>query len=85
MTVETVKSPQQMAQADAPSSQEGGGGFGGLRGKLGRKIGGKKDEAGHEGAAKNRSLLMTTTHEILRIAPQVSAADVAVPAGFQQK
>jgi len=85
ITIEAVKTPQQMAQADAPSSQEGGGGFGALRGKLGRKLGGKKDEAGQEGGAKNRSLLMTTTHEILRIAPQVSAADVAVPMGFKQK
>jgi hypothetical protein len=84
-TIEAVKSPQQMQQAESGKSEEGGGGgFGGLRGKLGRKMGGSKDEA-KEGGAKNRSVLMTTTHEVLSIAPQVAAADVAVPEGFKQK
>ena len=82
-TIEAVKSPQQMAPADASKPEEGGGGLGGLRGKLGRKLGGKKDDAAREGGAANRSLLMTTTHEILSIAPQVAASDVAVPEGFK--
>jgi hypothetical protein len=47
-------------------------------------MGGNKDEA-KEGGARNRSVLMTTTHEVLSIAPQVAAADVAVPEGFRQK
>jgi hypothetical protein len=85
MTIEAVKSPQQMAQAETAKSEEGGGGLGGLRGKLGRKLGGKKDETGKDGGAANRSVLMTTTHEVLSIAPQVAAADVALPAGFKQK
>jgi hypothetical protein len=85
MTIEVVKSPQQMQQTEQAKSEEGGGGgFGGLRGKLGRKMGGNKDEA-KEGGAKNRSVLLTTTHEVLSIAPQVAAADVALPEGFRQK
>jgi hypothetical protein len=82
-TIEVVKSPQQMQQTDEAKSEEGGG-LGGLRGKFGRKLGGKKDE-GKEGGAKNRSVLMTSSHEVLSIAPQVAAADVAVPQGFRQK
>jgi len=85
LTIEAVKSPQQMAQSDASKPEEGGGGLGGLRGKLGRKLGGKKDDAAREGVAPNRSLLMTTTHEILSIAPQVASADVALPTGLKQK
>lgn len=87
VTIEAVKSPQQMAEADTSKSGEegGGGGLGGLRGKLGRKLGGKKDDAAKEGGARNRSVLMTTTHEVLSIAPDVSASDVALPAGFKQK
>ena len=84
MTIEAVKSPQQMAQSESSRSEEGGG-LSGLKGKFGRKLGGKKEDAAREGGAANRSLLMTTTHEILSIAPQVAAADVAVPAGFKQK
>jgi hypothetical protein len=84
MTIEVVKSPQQMQQTEQARSDEGGGGgLGGLRGKLGRKLG-NKDEA-KEGGAKNRSVLMTTTHEVLSIAPQVAASDVALPEGFRQK
>jgi hypothetical protein len=84
-TIEAVKSPQQMAQADQAKSEEGGGGgLGGLRGRLGRKLGGNKDEAA-KGSAPNRSVLMTSTHELLSISPEVAAADVAVPAGFKQK
>jgi hypothetical protein len=84
MTIEAVKSPQQAAQAQTSKPEEGGGGLGGLRGKLGRKLG-KKDETGKEGGDAGRSVLMTTTHEVLSIAPQVAAADVALPAGFKQK
>jgi hypothetical protein len=83
-TIEVVKSPAQMQQAESAKTEEGGGGgLGGLRGKLGRKMGGNKDEA--KTGPRNRSVLMTTTHEVLSIAPQVAAADVAVPAGFRQK
>jgi hypothetical protein len=84
MTIEVVKSPQQMQQGESAKAEEGGGGLGGLRGKLGRKMGGNKDE-GKEGGARNRSVLLTTTHEVLSIAPQVVAADVALPEGFRQK
>jgi hypothetical protein len=85
MTIEAVKSPQQMAQSESSRSEEGGGGLSGLKGRFGRKLGGKKEDSAKEGGAPNRSLLMTTTHEILSIAPQVASADVAVPAGFKQK
>jgi hypothetical protein len=83
MTIEVVKSPQQAQQAEEARSEEGGGGLGGLRGRLGRKLGGKKDDAAP--GAKNRSVLMTSTHEVLSIAPQVAGADVAVPEGYRQK
>jgi hypothetical protein len=78
MTIEVVKSPQQMAQAE--SSNQGGAGLGGMLGRFGKK---KNEEA--PAGPKNRSTLMTTTYEILNVAPDVSAADVALPAGFRQK
>ena len=83
MTIEVVKSPEQMAQASA-SSDEPAAKLGGLLGKFGKK---KGDDAAKDGAArpKNRSVLLTTTHEILGIAPEVTSGDVALPAGYTPK
>jgi hypothetical protein len=40
------------------------------------KDGGSKDKA--------RTTFMTTNHEVLKVATDVTAADVAVPAGFKE-
>jgi hypothetical protein len=72
MTIEAVKSPEQMTQ----EQQSGGGG--GLGGMLGRKIM-KKD------SPKPRTLIMTSHTQVLEIGKSVDAADLAVPPDFKEK
>lgn len=77
MTIEAVRSPEQMAQAREDESSGGGGG---LSGMLARKMMKKKDQP-----ASPKSTIMTVTHQILSIGTSVSAGDLQVPAGFKQK
>jgi len=75
-TIDSVKSPDQMVQAQQQqSSQPTGGGIGGM---LAKKMM-KKEEP------KQRSTVMTTHHEILEVATSVGANDVAIPADFKEK
>ena len=80
-TLDAVKSAEQMAQEtrddNRPSS--GGGISGRLGGMLAKKIGPKKDDDG-----KPRGTFLTMNHEVLKVVTDVSAADVAVPAGFKE-
>ena len=88
-TMDTVKSAEQVAQESkerAGAKPDDGdakpqGGLGGLLGGLSKKIGPKK---GDEDTGKPRATFMTTTHEVLKVGTDVSAADVAVPAGFKE-
>jgi hypothetical protein len=76
MTVESVKSKDQLTEAQASSSSnKGGGGLGGL---LAKKI--MKQEP-----PKARSTVVTTHHEVLEVAMSVAAADLAIPADFKEK
>ena len=83
VTMDAVKSAEQLAQeskAAAESRADGGGGLSGrLGGMLAKKIGPKKDDAG-----KPRSTFMTMNTEVLKVATDVAPADVAVPAGFKE-
>src|SRR5688572_10155241 len=83
--VEAVKSAEQFAQeqkqredATKPSVS---GGVGGLIGGLARRAAQKKVE----GEPQPRAMVMTTTSEVLKIATDVTAGDVAIPAGFKQQ
>ena len=83
--VEAVKSAEQFAQeqkqreeANKPSVS---GGVGGLIGGLARRAAQKKVE----GEPQPRAMVMTTTSEVLKIATDVPAGDVAIPAGFKQQ
>lgn len=78
LTVESVKSPEQMAQQSEQQESSGGGGIGGL---LARKMMKKKQE----GAASNRSTIMTINHEVLSVATSVAPGDLDIPAGYKQK
>jgi hypothetical protein len=86
MTVEAVKSAEQVAaeqkqaQESKPAASSGGGRFGGLIGGLARRAGGQQTQD----APKPRATFMTSTHEVLKVAPAVSDADVSVPAGFRE-
>jgi hypothetical protein len=74
-TVESVKSADEMTQAQQQSNQNQGGGLSGMMMK--KMI--KKEEP------KQRSTVMTTRHEILEVATSVDASAVAIPADFKQK
>jgi hypothetical protein len=89
-TMDTVKSAEQVAQeskerpaakADESDSKPPTG-LGGLLGGLSKKIGPRK---GDDEPGKPRATFMTTTHDVLKVGTDVSAADVAVPAGFKEK
>ncbi len=86
MTIETVKTKEQMSQeqsqggesAEMPSIR-------GLGGLLGRGLGRKKDSGDSADKPKNRATIMTVTHELLKVTPGASDADVGIPAGFKEK
>jgi hypothetical protein len=82
VTMDAVKSAEQLAKESAAASESrptGGGITGRLGGMLAKKIGPKQDEAG-----KPRTTFMTMNTEVLKVATDVAAADVAVPAGFKE-
>jgi hypothetical protein len=74
-TIESVKSPDQMTQAQQQSSQPSGGGISGM---LAKKMMKKEDP-------KQRSTVMTTHHEVLEVATTVAASDLAIPSDFKEK
>jgi hypothetical protein len=82
--VEAVKSAEQLAaeqkQAQEESKPNLSGGVGGIIGGFARRAAAKT--SGGDGP-QARATVMTTTSEILKIATDVSAADVALPAGFR--
>ena len=82
--VEAVKSAEQLAAEQKQSQEESkpnlSGGVGGIIGGLARRAASKP--SGGDGP-QARVTVMTTTSEILKVATDVSAADVALPAGFR--
>jgi len=88
-TMHTVMSPEQAeARKEEGAKPAGPGGVvGGMLGRFGRKKAEEpKDQpAAAAGGGPNRTLVMTSTTEILSLATSVVPADVAVPAGFKQK
>jgi hypothetical protein len=92
-TMDAVKSAEQVAQeskdreSSASKSDDSDAkpqsGLGGLLGGLSKKIGPKG--GGDDDAGKPRATFMTMTHEVLKIGSDVSAADLAIPAGFKEK
>jgi hypothetical protein len=91
VTMEAVKSAEQMAQEQKASEEESrpkaSGGIGGMLGGLAARAAKKKAEGSADSKtdAKNRVTVMTMTGEVLKVTTDVTAADVAIPAGFQQK
>lgn len=72
MMVESVKSPEQMAESE---EEDSGGGLGGM---LARRLKKKKDQS-------PRSTVLTISHQVLNVSASVSPDDVQVPAGFKEK
>jgi hypothetical protein len=77
LTIEAVKGAEAAAAQEEPQEKPKG-----LGGMLARKLAKKKESDGGKGS---RSLLMSTTHEILSVTPAVADGDLAVPAGFKPK
>ena len=89
-TVDAVKSAEQMKQESASSAQADtdrsnplsvGGAIGGF---MRRRQQQKQAEAAAN-ADPARSMLLTINNEVLKIASNVTAADVALPAGFKEQ
>lgn len=74
LTVTSWKSAAQVAQTEKEDAQPTG--LGGLLAKKMMKKGNPSDP---------RSMLMTSTTELLKLTPDATAADVALPAGYKQK
>jgi len=88
-TMHTVMTAEQaQARKEEGAKPAGPGGVvGGMLGRFGRK---KAEEpkdppAAAAGGGPNRTLVMTSTSEVLSVATSVVATDVSVPAGFRQK
>jgi hypothetical protein len=89
MKIDMVPSPEQRAQMQQqqPQRQEEEStptSIGGLLGGFGRKLG-KKAAPKQESSPDGRSMLMTTTTEVLSISTNVGEGDVAIPAGFKER
>ena len=93
MTTESVESAeqrqqqqQQQQQPDAQQNDSAPTSIGGLIGGLGRRAARSKEQKQQqETSAPGRATVMTMNHEVLKVATDVTAADVAIPAGFKQK
>ena len=82
VTVDAVKSMEQLAEEQKPPQEQTASGspgsVGGLVGGLMRRAASKKEEP------KQRVTFMTTTNEVLKVTTEVTAADIAIPAGFRE-
>jgi hypothetical protein len=89
MTMDAVRSAEQIAEEAKAKANEGDSKAGtpatpgGLLGGFAKKMAQKK--MGGDSDVKPRATFMTATTEVLKVTTDVTAADVAVPAGFQSK
>jgi hypothetical protein len=89
MTVDAVKSAEQLAEEQKAASSSSGSSssspatVGGLLGGLARRRAAANNNAAAAGP-KPQATFMTTTSEILSVATSVSDTDVAIPAGFKE-
>ncbi len=86
MTMQAVKSEEQMAQEKQQGGDSGSGaptGLGGLMGGFAKKMAKKKESPEAAGQPANRATILTSTTEVLGISTDVAATDVAIPAGFR--
>jgi hypothetical protein len=88
-TIDAVKSPEQMKQQTAapgetekPNPLSVGGAIGGF---MRRRQQQQQEQQAAAGGNPARSTFMTINNEVLKIAPNVTAADVAMPAGFKER
>lgn len=89
MTVVKVEAVQDPAQAKNETAEEKPApGVGGLGGMLARRMMRRDKDKGQPeaaAAAPGRATVFTMQHEVLKVTPAATDADVAIPAGFKQK
>ena len=81
VTMDGVKSEEEMAQQTTAAEEKPVPGLGGLLGGLAKK---KLAARNGDDGSKARTTFLTSTNEILKVATTVSATDVDVPAGFKE-
>lgn len=81
VTMDAVKSEEEVAQQAAGAEEKPVPGLGGLLGGLAKK---KLAARNGDDGSKARTTFMTSTNEVLKVAATVSASDVDVPAGFKE-
>ena len=85
-TMDAVKSADQIAEEAKAGSDDSkpaaAGGVSGMLGGFAKKMAQKK--MGGDDANKDRATFMTMTSEVLKVVTDVSASDVAVPAGLKE-
>ncbi len=88
-TVDSVKSAEQMTQAAASPSQSDDranpASIGGAIGGFMRRRQQQKEQEAPANANPARSTFMTINNEVLKIASNVTATEVAMPAGFKER
>jgi hypothetical protein len=86
MTVDAVKSPEQVAQSKPQQKDEAPpASLGGLAGRIARRAAKKDDAPAATSDTDARATFMTMQHEVLKVLPTVNDADLQIPAGFKQK
>jgi len=94
MTMESVRNPAQAGQEQSqqqPKAESGADvtSVRGLGGLIGRRMARRKAEgdtsAPSQGGTPNRSVIMSTTHELVKVSTQLGPADLGIPAGFREK
>ena len=84
--VEIVASAEQAAAAAQQKKEEPAPrGLGGLGARLGARALGRGNDDNAAAATPGRATVMTSQHELLKVTPAATDADVAVPAGFKLK
>ena len=81
VTMDAVKSEEEMALQTTAAEEKPAPGLGGLLGGLAKK---KLAARNGDDGSKARTTFMTSTNEVLKVATAVSATDVDVPAGFKE-
>jgi hypothetical protein len=85
MTVEGVKSADQMKTQQSSTSSSGSDSPASVSGIVGGFMRKRAQANAEKNPPSARSMFMTITNEVLTISTSVSAADVAIPAGFKQE
>jgi len=86
MVMESVANPAQVSQEQKQESESSSiSSVKGLGGLLGRRLSRKKESEGEGDKAKGRTTILTVQHELLKVTPNVSAEEMAIPAGFKEK